>query len=167
MVLSVYFDVREQLPIPTLKRLIWTLLKVPASPYLNTTTNSSGLMLFYHRFSLEPRELEAGTFRFLVNWKKKRLKKRSRRERRRRRRREMCGTSCMLSGIQVQGAEQAEWWGTGSLTEPTRLSRHQARQARKTNLLQICPSVAVFVYICLCFSFSSPLHWWLLLSNVI
>lgn len=165
MVLSVYFDVREQLPIPTLKRLIWTLLKVPASPYLNTTTNSSGLMLFYHRFSLEPRELEAGTFRFLVNWKKKRLKKRSRRERRRRR--EMCGTSCMLSGIQVQGAEQAEWWGTGSLTEPTRLSRHQARQARKTNLLQICPSVAVFVYICLCFSFSSPLHWWLLLSNVI
>ncbi|CAM4493409.1 unnamed protein product [Leuciscus chuanchicus] len=42
----------------------------------------------------------------------------------------MCGTSCMLSGIQVQGAEQAEWWGTGSLTELTRLSRHQARQAR-------------------------------------
>jgi len=51
-------------------------------------------------------------------------KKRRRRERRRR---ERCGTSCMLSGIQVQGAEQAEWWGTGSLTKPTRLSRHQAR----------------------------------------
>lgn len=42
------FRMREQLPIPTLKRLIWTLLKIPASPYLNMTTESSGLQLFYH-----------------------------------------------------------------------------------------------------------------------
>lgn len=101
-----FFRMREQLPIPTLKRLIWTLLKIPASPYLNMTTESSGLQLFYHMFSLEPRELEGGTFWFLVNRRReKRLKKRRRRKRRRR---ERCGTLCMSSGIQVQGAEQAE-----------------------------------------------------------
>lgn len=100
------FRMREQLLIPTLKILIWTLLKIPASPYLNMTTESSGLQLFYHMFSLELRELETGTFWFLVNRRReKRLKKRRRRKRRRR---ERCGTLCMSSGIQVQGAEQAE-----------------------------------------------------------